>query len=77
MPSLRVGLLRFGVYCTTAKRGLLTSGCCTTTALGLLTSLPAAPSPTCLPQALPAGATPSQPRKWKPFRSILENDNNG
>lgn len=64
MPSLRVGLLRFGVYCTTAK-------------CGLLTSLPAAPSPTCLPQALPAGATPSQPRKWKPFRSILENDNNG
>lgn len=51
--------------------------CCITTNCGLLTSLPAAPSPTCLPQALPAGATPSQPRKWKPFRSILENDNNG
>ncbi|PRW56712.1 hypothetical protein C2E21_4424 [Chlorella sorokiniana] len=28
-------------------------------------------------EALPAGATPNQPAKWKPFRPILENDNNG
>lgn len=28
-------------------------------------------------QALPTGATPNKPAKWKPFRSILENDNNG
>ncbi len=34
------------------------------------------PAP-CLPQALPTGATPNKPAKWKPFRPILENDNNG
>jgi len=60
-------------YAETSHRSV----CRTLELCSCLLTPPSAAFPACPPQALPTGATPNKPAKWKPFRPILENDNNG